>query len=110
MDAFERGLAERLASLPGVVAVTLGGSRAQGTHRPDSDWDFGLYYREHLDTDAVRALRWKGEVTEPGAWAYPMNGGAWLTIEGQRWTSCTETSTMSKDGSRGLSAVSGSCT
>src|ERR671937_454788 len=84
MDAFERGLAERLASLPGVVAVTLGGSRAQGTHRPDSDWDFGLYYREHLDTDAVRALRWKGEVTEPGAWAYPMNGGAWLTIEGTK--------------------------
>jgi hypothetical protein len=37
-----------------------------------------------MDTDAVRALRWEGEVTEPGAWAYPMNGGAWLTIESQK--------------------------
>jgi predicted nucleotidyltransferase len=77
-------IAERLARVPGVVAVTLGGSRAQGTHLPVSDWDFGLYYREHIDTEALRAHRWEGEVTEPGAWAYPMNGGAWLTIEGQK--------------------------
>jgi predicted nucleotidyltransferase len=41
-------LAERLASIPGVVAVTLGGSRALGTSRPDSDWDFGLYCRVGL--------------------------------------------------------------
>lgn len=73
-------LAKSLAPIPGVVAVVLGGSRAQGRHRPDSDWDFGLYYRGHLDTDAIRALRWEGDATEPGAWAYPMNGGAWLTI------------------------------
>jgi predicted nucleotidyltransferase len=39
-------LAARLAEVPGVVAVTLGGSRASGRHRPESDWDFGLYYRE----------------------------------------------------------------
>jgi predicted nucleotidyltransferase len=41
-------LAERLASIPGVVAVTLGGSRALGASRPDSDWDFGLYCRVGL--------------------------------------------------------------
>lgn len=73
-----------LARIPGVLAVTLGGSRAQGTHHPDSDWDFALYYRGNLDTDAIRGMGWEGEVTEPGAWAYPMNGGAWLTIRGHK--------------------------
>jgi predicted nucleotidyltransferase len=28
------------------MAVALGGSRAAGTQRPDSDWDFSLYYRD----------------------------------------------------------------
>lgn len=45
-----------MAGVEGVVAVALGGSRAQGTHRPDSDWDFGLYYRGTLDPEAIRAL------------------------------------------------------
>jgi predicted nucleotidyltransferase len=35
--------ADRLAALPAVRAVTLGGSRAQGTERPDSDWDLAIY-------------------------------------------------------------------
>ena len=30
-------VADRLAGLPTVEAVALGGSRAAGTHRPDSD-------------------------------------------------------------------------
>jgi predicted nucleotidyltransferase len=77
-------LAERLAEIPGVVAVALGGSRAQGKERPDSDWDFGLYYRGSIDPDDVRALGYAGEVFAPGEWAYPMNGGAWLTVDGQR--------------------------
>lgn len=77
-------IAASLAHIPGVAAVALGGSRAQGTHRPDSDWDFGLYYRGALDTGAIRSLGWQGEVTEPGDWAYPMNGGAWLTVEGRK--------------------------
>ena len=38
-DAFAVYVADRLAELPAVRAVTLGGSRAEGTHRPDSDWD-----------------------------------------------------------------------
>jgi hypothetical protein len=42
-------LAERLAAVPGVVAVTLGGSRAVGAAVAGSDWDFGLYYRGGLD-------------------------------------------------------------
>ena len=33
-------LVERLTHVPGVVAVALGGSRARGEARPESDWDF----------------------------------------------------------------------
>ncbi|MGH3294070.1 MAG: nucleotidyltransferase domain-containing protein, partial [Trebonia sp.] len=47
-DTFPAYVADRLAGLPGVRAVTLGGSRAEGTHRPDSDWDFSVYYRGHF--------------------------------------------------------------
>lgn len=77
-------LAERLASVEGVVAVALGGSRAQGENRPDSDWDFGLYYRGTIDPEAIRELGYPGTIVAPGEWAYPMNRGAWLTVDGQR--------------------------
>lgn len=76
-------LAARLAQIPGVVAVTLGGSRARGEARPSSDWDFGIYYRDHLDPADVVALGWDGHVVPPGAWGRLVNGGAWLTVEGQ---------------------------
>lgn len=75
----------RLADLPGVRGVTLGGSRAQGTHRPDSDWDMAVYYRGAFDPDGLRALGWDGEVSEIGGWGGGVfNGGAWLTVEGRR--------------------------
>ncbi|AXK37342.1 nucleotidyltransferase domain-containing protein [Streptomyces armeniacus] len=78
-------LAGRLAALPAVRAVTLGGSRAQGTHRPDSDWDVAVYYRGGFDPDALRALGWPGEVSEIGGWGGGVfNGGAWLTVDGRR--------------------------
>jgi predicted nucleotidyltransferase len=77
-------LAERLAAVPGVLAVTLGGSRARGTETAGSDWDFGLYYRGRLDADDIRALGFPGEVVEPGAWGRLVNGGAWLTVDGER--------------------------
>jgi hypothetical protein len=73
---------------PGVFAVTLGGSRAQGTERPDSDWDFGLYYENTIDPADVEALGWPGEVTGPGGWGPVVNGGAWLVIDGQRVDLC----------------------
>jgi predicted nucleotidyltransferase len=79
----------RLAEIPGVVAVVLGGSRAIGTHRPDSDVDLGLYYRGPLDIAALRALA--AEVTdevlgmsEIGGWGPWVNGGAWLVVDGTR--------------------------
>ncbi|WP_327182450.1 nucleotidyltransferase domain-containing protein [Streptomyces sp. NBC_01334] len=75
----------RLASLPNVRAVALGGSRAQGTHRPDSDWDLAVYYRGSFEPAGLRALGWEGEVSELGGWGGGVfNGGAWLTIEGRR--------------------------
>jgi hypothetical protein len=77
-------LAPRLAQIPGVVAVALGGSRASGRAQPDSDWDFGLYYRGRISADDVRALGFSGTVVEPGEWGRLMNGGAWLTVEGTR--------------------------
>jgi predicted nucleotidyltransferase len=77
--------ADRLAALPTVRAVALGGSRAQGTHRPDSDWDMAVYYRGPFDPADLRALGWDGEVSEVGEWGGGVfNGGAWLTIDGRR--------------------------
>jgi predicted nucleotidyltransferase len=75
-------LVAHLGILPGVEAVVLGGSRAVGQHRADSDWDLGIYYRGRFDAEAVRALGLPGEVAEPGAWAGFMNGGAFLSIDG----------------------------
>jgi predicted nucleotidyltransferase len=77
-------LAPLLAAIPGVTAVTLGGSRARGEAGPESDWDFGLYYRGAIDTDAIRALGFAGEVFEPWQWGKIPNGGAWLEVEGQK--------------------------
>jgi hypothetical protein len=77
-------LAERLALIPGVVAVSIGGSRALGQARPESDWDFGLYYQDNLEWERIKDLGFNGTVVAPGAWGRLMNGGAWLMVEGQR--------------------------
>jgi hypothetical protein len=77
-------LAERLAEIPNVEYVTLGGSRAAGTARADSDWDFGLYYRTAIEPADVQALGYEGEVFAPGEWGTVPNGGAWLVIDGTR--------------------------
>ncbi|MET7573113.1 nucleotidyltransferase domain-containing protein [Streptomyces sp. NPDC005492] len=77
--------ADRLATLPTVRAVALGGSRAQGTHRPDSDWDLAVYYRGPFDPADLRAIGWEGEASEVGGWGGGVfNGGAWLTVDGRR--------------------------
>ena len=55
-------LAARLAAIPGVVAVTLGGSRATNTAVAGADWDFGLYHRGRLDPADIVALGWPGQV------------------------------------------------
>lgn len=78
---FEAYIADTLATLPGVCAVALGGSRATGAHGPDSDWDFALYYRGVFDPEHLRAVGWPGEVSPIGGWGGGVfNGGAWLQV------------------------------
>jgi predicted nucleotidyltransferase len=81
------GMAERLLEVDGVVGVMLGGSRARGTHAPDSDVDIGVYYRPPLDVADLNRLARElagpdAEVTEVGAWGRWVDGGGWLTIDG----------------------------
>lgn len=81
-EEFLAHVADRLAILPMVHAVALGGSRAAGAHTPDSDWDFAIYYRGDFDPADLRAVGWAGEVSEVGGWGGGVfNGGAWLTID-----------------------------
>jgi hypothetical protein len=82
---FQTEAGERLAALPGVQAVTLGGSRAAGTAGPDSDWDFAIYYRgDGFRPESLRELGWPGEIFPIGGWGGGVfNGGAWFTA-GQR--------------------------
>jgi predicted nucleotidyltransferase len=86
-ERFLAAVTDRLAALPGAEAVSLGGSRAQGTHRPDSDWDLAVYYRGSQGVFGPRPLRdvgWEGEVSELGGWSEGVfNGGARLRIDGR---------------------------
>lgn len=76
-DAFVTWLTGQLAGLSGVDAVTLGGWRATGTERPDSDWDFALYHRGGFDPGALRAKGFDGWAGGIGSWGGGvMNGGA----------------------------------
>ena len=84
-EAFAAYVGQRLGEVPGVLAVTLGGSRAEGTSRADSDWDFSLYYRGVFDPAGIRELDRAGEVFPVGGWGGGVfNGGAWLTVDERR--------------------------
>jgi predicted nucleotidyltransferase len=85
VDDWQSTFTGELAALPGVLAVALGGSRARGEHRPDSDWDFAIYYRGHFDPNVLRVKGWEGQVFDVGGWGGGvMNGGAWLRIDGRK--------------------------
>jgi hypothetical protein len=85
-------LAERLGSIRGVTAVVLGGSYARGQAQPGSDIDLGILYSEvaPFSTRRVRELAEAVNdtagpvVTDFYEWGPWVNGGAWLTIGGQR--------------------------
>jgi hypothetical protein len=84
-SAFLDLMTRALSRLPGIEAVMLGGSRAYGAGRPDSDWDFSIYYRGVFDVATVRALGWPGQVSEIGGWGGGVfNGGAWLEVADRR--------------------------
>lgn len=85
-------LVETVQRVDGVVAVTLGGSFARGIATPTSDIDIGLYYQDDVPfkIDDIRAIAEKFNddpkpvVVDFGGWGQWVNGGTWLTIEGQR--------------------------
>jgi hypothetical protein len=92
-DPFLAPLIGALADVPGVAAVVLGGSRARGTARENSDYDIGLYFREAcaLDTGRLRDVAAQyadncdtATVTPVGEWGPWIVGGAWLQIEEQK--------------------------
>jgi hypothetical protein len=82
-----------LATVPGVVAVTLGGSRATDAAHAASDYDIGLYFSERAGLDVKRLLEAaKGlvddpaaaNVTEVGGWGAWIVGGGWLKIASKK--------------------------
>jgi predicted nucleotidyltransferase len=92
LNVFLQDIVNTLIEINGLQAIVLGGSWASNTQRPDSDIDLGLYYNEStpLDINQVRKIANElndlpdPEVTELGGWGTWVNGGAWLTIKGQR--------------------------
>lgn len=83
----------RLAAVPGVVAVVLGGSRARGTDNPASDYDLGLFYGPEtpLDTEALLGVARTivddpnaAAVTPVGGWGPRIVGGGWLSVDGRK--------------------------
>lgn len=82
----------RLKTVPGLTGLTLGGSRARGTHHPTSDLDLGLYYEPDTPPDlttlrqVATALDDTGRtdlITPLGGWGPWINGGGWLKVQGQ---------------------------
>ncbi len=92
INTFLQVLVDALIPVDGLLAIVLGGSVASGTQRPDSDIDVGLYYSvlAPLDIYHLRKIATNlndfpdPEVTELEGWGPWVNGGAWLTIKGQR--------------------------
>ena len=85
-------VAMRLGAIRGVEAVVLGGSHARGRAQPGSDIDLGVLYSDAAPF-AVESIRELAEavndtpapvVTGFYEWGPWVNGGAWLTIGGQR--------------------------
>lgn len=86
-------VAQQLGKIDGITAVVLGGSQARGAATPESDFDLGIYYHPAHPPSlaALRALAQELDdrhaadlVTDFGGWGPWINGGAWLTIAGQR--------------------------
>jgi hypothetical protein len=83
----------RVVPIEGIKAVALGGSRARGTAREDSDIDLGLYYEpdapfriEALDAAGCELddRHTSGLMTPFGGWGAGVNGGGWLCIGARR--------------------------
>jgi hypothetical protein len=71
--------------IPNAEGVNLGGSRARGDYRPDSDWDFAVYYRGEIDVRPFERLGWPGQVFHPFEWGHTMYGGAEFDLDGRHF-------------------------
>jgi predicted nucleotidyltransferase len=85
-------LSQKLGAIRGVQAVVFGGSHARGRAQPGSDIDLYIYYSE-TSPFSNQSIRELAEVVNDTAgpvvtgfyeWGPWVNGGAWLTIGGQR--------------------------
>lgn len=85
-------LAKRLGAITGIKAVVLGGSHARGRAQTGSDIDLYILYSEAAPF-SIQSIRELAEavndthgpvVTDFYGWGPWVNGGAWLTIGGQR--------------------------
>ena len=92
-DPLLQRLVPPLSEVSGLVAITLGGSRARGTAHATSDYDIGLYFSgaRPLDTDELlRVVRTLVDepatttVTPVGGWGPWIVGGGWLSIGGKK--------------------------
>jgi predicted nucleotidyltransferase len=119
-----QSVAQRLSEVDGVVAVVLGGSWARGDAKPNSDIDLAMYYypesplnieqlrylADELEQAEVRLELYKERgPTELGGWGPFINGGAWLTIQGQRvdwlYSNITEVQQAISDAVNGKSTL-----
>ncbi len=92
-DALIARIVERLAEVPGIAAIAVGGSRARGERDSFSDIDLGLYYdparppaipRLRSLARSLEGRRSTPAVTPVGGWGPWIDGGAWLRIQGRR--------------------------
>jgi hypothetical protein len=84
-DEFMELVVSACRRLPNAEAVSLGGSRARGDFRPDSDWDFAVYYRGDIDPQPLEQLGWPGRVFHPFEWGQVMYGGAVFDLDGRHF-------------------------
>jgi predicted nucleotidyltransferase len=84
-DEFIETVLAACRRLPNAEAVNLGGSRARGDFRPDSDWDFAVYYRGEIDPRPFEELGWPGRVFHPFDWGQVMYGGAVFDLDGRHF-------------------------
>ncbi|MDZ8227019.1 MULTISPECIES: nucleotidyltransferase domain-containing protein [unclassified Nostoc] len=84
-------IVSNLQSIEGIIAVSLGGSRARGNHTLKSDVDLGIYYNPEKPPDLIALNRLACElddnhrvnlITAIGEWGKWINGGGWLQVQG----------------------------
>jgi len=84
-DEFLNTVVEACQGVPNALGVSLGGSRARGDFRSDSDWDFAVYYRGSIDIRPFEELGWPGRVFRPFEWGHTMYGGAVFDLDGRHF-------------------------